>query len=95
MRFIGLALLAATGLAAAQQTASPPPQTASPPPPPTVPPQVVIHGQNAFCLFLPPQPGLEIAPYEDNGIPFCTDPSLSPNSKKFPDGKIRTPGNYY
>ncbi|KAI9478499.1 MAG: hypothetical protein EXX96DRAFT_571139 [Benjaminiella poitrasii] len=53
-------------------------------------PQTTIDSQNEFCLFLPPQPGLEVAVNEDNGIPFCTKKDLVNNSTEFPEGFITT-----
>jgi hypothetical protein len=42
-----------------------------------------------FCLFLPPQPGLEVATNEDNGIPFCSNGSNDvPGAQNFPNGFI-------
>lgn len=42
-----------------------------------------------FCLFLPPQPGLEVATNEDNGIPFCSNGSNDvPGAQNFPQGFI-------
>ncbi|OAD70662.1 hypothetical protein PHYBLDRAFT_148580 [Phycomyces blakesleeanus NRRL 1555(-)] len=53
-------------------------------------PSVAIKNESSFCLFLPPRPGLEIAPYEDNALPFCTAPNLVPHSKPIPQGFITT-----
>ncbi|KAI8379633.1 uncharacterized protein BYT42DRAFT_496572, partial [Radiomyces spectabilis] len=53
-------------------------------------PEVLIHSDSDFCLFLPPQPGLDVATNEDNGIPFCTNPDNVPGSKPFPEGFITT-----
>ncbi|KAI9029632.1 hypothetical protein CLU79DRAFT_810255 [Phycomyces nitens] len=53
-------------------------------------PSVAIKNGSNFCLFLPPRPGLEIAPYEDNALPFCTAPNLVENYKPLPQGFITT-----
>lgn len=53
-------------------------------------PQVQLTSPNDFCLFLPPEPGLEVAINEDNGKPFCLNPATVPDSKPFPQGFITT-----
>ncbi|KAI9266603.1 hypothetical protein BDA99DRAFT_506138 [Phascolomyces articulosus] len=50
--------------------------------------QVLIHSGDDFCLFLPPQPGLEVAPHEKDGIPFCSSANEVPGATQFPDGFI-------
>ena len=43
----------------------------------------------AFCSFLPPQPGGNIADSESNGVVFCNKPSSqAPNANIFPSGFI-------
>ncbi|KAI8578256.1 hypothetical protein K450DRAFT_247975 [Umbelopsis ramanniana AG] len=50
---------------------------------------IKLVSESDFCLFLPPQPGLEVATNEDNGIPFCSNgPTDVPGAKPFPDGFI-------
>ena len=49
-------------------------------------PLTTIASQNDFCLFLPPQPGLEVAINEDNGIPFCFKEDRVKNATQFPEG---------
>ena len=51
--------------------------------------QVLINSEDDFCLFLPPKPGLEVAPYETEGIPFCQSANEVPGAQQFPEG------NYY
>jgi hypothetical protein len=53
-------------------------------------PQVQLTSAMDFCLFLPPQPGLEVAVNEDNGVPFCLDPATVQGSQPFPQGFIKT-----
>ncbi|KAI8340632.1 hypothetical protein BC941DRAFT_417736 [Chlamydoabsidia padenii] len=53
-------------------------------------PQVQVTSANDFCLFLPPQPGLEVAVNEDNGVPFCMNPTTVQGSQPFPQGFITT-----
>ncbi|ORZ01645.1 hypothetical protein BCR43DRAFT_454292 [Syncephalastrum racemosum] len=53
-------------------------------------PQVQITSDTNFCLFMTPQPGLEVATNEENGIPFCTQANGVPNAKTFPEGFITT-----
>lgn len=54
-------------------------------------PLTTINNQTDFCIFLPPQPGLEVAINEDNGIPFCVNQNAVPNATVFPTGKIDLP----
>ncbi|KAG2183868.1 hypothetical protein INT44_008879, partial [Umbelopsis vinacea] len=50
---------------------------------------IKLVSESDFCLFLPPQPGLEVATNEDNGIPFCSNgPTDVSGAKPFPDGFI-------
>ncbi|KAG2175400.1 hypothetical protein INT43_001047 [Umbelopsis isabellina] len=50
---------------------------------------IKLVSESDFCLFLPPQPGLEVATNEDNGIPFCSNGSNDvPGAKNFPQGFI-------
>ena len=45
----------------------------------------------AFCSFLPPQPGGNIADSESNAVVFCNKPSSqAPNANIFPSGFIRS-----
>lgn len=53
-------------------------------------PQVYLNSESDFCLFLPPQPGLEVAPHENDGIPFCTTAGAVPNAQAFPQGFLTT-----
>ncbi|RCH87974.1 hypothetical protein CU098_001207, partial [Rhizopus stolonifer] len=53
-------------------------------------PLTTIESQQDFCIFLPPQPGLEVAINENNGIPFCSNTSLVKNATQFPEGFITT-----
>lgn len=53
-------------------------------------PQVQLTSANDFCLFLPPQPGLEVAVNEDNGVPFCMNTASVQGSQPFPQGFITT-----
>ncbi|KAI8099778.1 uncharacterized protein BX664DRAFT_253954, partial [Halteromyces radiatus] len=53
-------------------------------------PKVQLTSENDFCLFLPPAPGLEVAINEDNGIPYCMNPTTVQGSKPFPQGFITT-----
>lgn len=48
--------------------------------------QVMINSGQDFCLFLPPKPGLEIAPHEDDGKPFCSEEGAITGAQKFPEG---------
>lgn len=48
---------------------------------------VAVNSDTDFCLFLPPQPGLEVATHEDDGVSFCLNPSTVPGSRQMPDGK--------
>ncbi|KAJ8655412.1 hypothetical protein O0I10_008904 [Lichtheimia ornata] len=50
--------------------------------------QVMINSGQDFCLFLPPQPGLEVAPHESDGKPFCSEEGAITGAQKFPDGFI-------
>ncbi|KAI8139261.1 hypothetical protein BJV82DRAFT_522002 [Fennellomyces sp. T-0311] len=50
--------------------------------------EIAIHSGDDFCLFLPPQPGLEVAPYEDIGKPFCSKQDGVPGAEAFPEGFI-------
>ncbi|KAL1926099.1 hypothetical protein VTP01DRAFT_6136 [Rhizomucor pusillus] len=52
--------------------------------------QVAVNSLSDFCLFLPPKPGMEIAPNEDIGISFCLKPSTISGSKALPAGFIKT-----
>lgn len=51
--------------------------------------EVALNSDTDFCLFLPPQPGLEVATHEDDGVSFCLNPSTVPGSRQMPDGKKR------
>ncbi|ORY97462.1 hypothetical protein BCR43DRAFT_489809 [Syncephalastrum racemosum] len=53
-------------------------------------PQIYLNSESDFCLFLPPQPGLEVATHEDDGIPFCTTAGAVPNAQAFPQGFLTT-----
>ena len=45
----------------------------------------------AFCSFLPPQPGGNIADSESNAVVFCNKPSSqAPDANIFPSGFIRS-----
>jgi len=45
----------------------------------------------AFCSFLPPQPGGNIANSESDAVVFCNKPSANaPNANLFPPGFIKT-----
>ena len=45
----------------------------------------------AFCSFLPPQPGGNIADSESNAVVFCNRPSAqAPNANVFPPGFIKS-----
>ena len=45
----------------------------------------------AFCSFLPPQPGGNIAASESNAVVFCNKPSSqAPNANIFPSGFIKS-----
>jgi hypothetical protein len=45
----------------------------------------------AFCSFLPPEPGGNIAGSESNAVVFCNKPSSqAPNANIFPSGFIKT-----
>ncbi|KAI9493933.1 hypothetical protein BDB00DRAFT_905710 [Zychaea mexicana] len=48
--------------------------------------EVVIHSGDDFCLFLPPQPGLEVASHENDGAPFCSISNDVPGASQFPQG---------
>lgn len=50
--------------------------------------QVMINSGQDFCLFLPPQPGLEVAPHESDGKPFCSQEGAITGAQKFPDGML-------
>ncbi|KAI8063145.1 hypothetical protein BC940DRAFT_278101 [Gongronella butleri] len=63
-------------------------------PPSIAAPLTVINNATDFCLFLPPQPGLQVAINEDNGIPFCMINGTVPQSQPFPQGFITT-AHYY
>ncbi|KAI7859084.1 hypothetical protein BDC45DRAFT_422261, partial [Circinella umbellata] len=52
--------------------------------------QVIINSEDDFCLFLPPEPGLEVAPYETEGIPFCHSANEVPGAQQFSEGFITT-----
>ena len=46
---------------------------------------------DAFCSFLPPQPGGNIADSESNAVVFCNKPSSqAPNANIFPSGFIKS-----
>ncbi|ORX50127.1 hypothetical protein DM01DRAFT_1384862 [Hesseltinella vesiculosa] len=81
-----LALSGLMALASAQNTTG----NATSIPPSLAAPLTTVISATEFCLFLPPQPGLEVAINEDNGIPFCMDPSSVPNAQPFPQGFITT-----
>jgi hypothetical protein len=50
---------------------------------------IKLVSESDFCLFLPPQPGLEVATNEDNGKPFCSNgPTDVPGAQPFPNGFI-------
>ncbi|KAH8550315.1 hypothetical protein BGW37DRAFT_404203, partial [Umbelopsis sp. PMI_123] len=50
---------------------------------------IKLVSESDFCLFLPPQPGLEVATNEDNGIPFCSNGSNDVSgAQPFPNGFI-------
>jgi len=52
---------------------------------------IKLVSESDFCLFLPPQPGLNVATNEDNGIPFCSNGSNDvPGAQPFPNGFITT-----
>ncbi|KAI9252667.1 hypothetical protein BY458DRAFT_559179 [Sporodiniella umbellata] len=53
-------------------------------------PITTIKGQDNFCIFLPPKPGLEVAVNENNGIPFCSKKNTVPKATVFPSGFITT-----
>ncbi|ORE10452.1 hypothetical protein BCV72DRAFT_247520 [Rhizopus microsporus var. microsporus] len=53
-------------------------------------PLTTINSQDDFCIFLPPKPGLEVAPNENNGIPFCFNQNAVPKANLFPQGFITT-----
>ena len=57
--------------------------------------QVLINSENDFCLFLPPEPGLEVAPYETEGVPFCQSANEVPGAQQFPEGKLLFLTNTY
>ncbi|KAI9311371.1 hypothetical protein BX666DRAFT_1997797 [Dichotomocladium elegans] len=47
-------------------------------------PQAQIQNDKDFWLVLPRQPGLEVAKFESEGIPFCSVANRTPNTKEFP-----------
>ncbi|KAI8072521.1 hypothetical protein BC940DRAFT_229478, partial [Gongronella butleri] len=47
-----------------------------------------LHSESAYCFYLPPSPGLDVAVTEKEGMPFCTDVSLAPHAQVFPDGFV-------
>jgi hypothetical protein len=49
-------------------------------------PWTTVRSEASFCIFLPPEPGQEIAITEDFGIPFCTTENLIDNANLFPEG---------
>ncbi|KAF9940190.1 hypothetical protein BGZ67_008231 [Mortierella alpina] len=50
---------------------------------------IAILGKHKFCMFLPPQPGLEVAPTEEDAIAFCKGKGVeSPNP--MPENFIRS-----
>lgn len=49
-------------------------------------PEIVIHDQDNFCLFLPPQPGLNVALYETQGKPFCMGSTSVHDAEDLPEG---------
>lgn len=51
-------------------------------------PTVKIVSANAFCFFLPPGPNKDVASHEDEGVPYCTKPSVVPGNKVFPKNFI-------
>lgn len=51
--------------------------------------QVMIKSGQDFCLFLPPKPGLEVAPYESEGKPFCSEAGAITGAQKFPEGTLQ------
>lgn len=50
-------------------------------------PLTAVNSQEDFCLFLPPQPGLNIRETENDSIPFCTKKDTVPKASEFPEGK--------
>ncbi|KAI9355458.1 hypothetical protein BD770DRAFT_346366 [Pilaira anomala] len=53
-------------------------------------PLTAVNSQEDFCLFLPPQPGLNIRETENDSIPFCTKKDTVPKASEFPEGFITT-----
>ncbi|KAI8078868.1 uncharacterized protein BX664DRAFT_342920 [Halteromyces radiatus] len=51
---------------------------------------IQLNSNSAFCSFLPPHPGDDVGGTEDNGIPFCSNSSLSNTGKVFPSGFIQS-----
>ncbi|CAG8588782.1 4956_t:CDS:1 [Paraglomus brasilianum] len=56
--------------------------------PPTI---TAIDNSTVYCLFLPPQPGGDIASHENDAVPFCTQATPNaPNANILPSGFIVT-----
>lgn len=49
---------------------------------------IQVKSDTAFCSFMPPKPGDNVGATENDGIPFCTDPSLG--GQVFPAGFIKS-----
>lgn len=49
-------------------------------------PEIAIQDQDNFCLFLPPQPGLNVALYETQGKPFCMGSTSVKDAEDLPEG---------
>ncbi|CAO3578868.1 unnamed protein product [Absidia cylindrospora] len=79
---LGTGILSATIVTAQQQNSTTQPDNAP------SNPQVQITSPNDFCLFLPPQPGADVATTEDDGIAFCMNPATVQGSQVFPQGFI-------
>ncbi|KAI7885694.1 hypothetical protein K492DRAFT_123483, partial [Lichtheimia hyalospora FSU 10163] len=51
-------------------------------------PEIAIQDQDNFCLFLPPQPGLNVALYETQGKPFCMGSTSVEGAEDLPEGFV-------